>query len=560
MALLVTAFVATFASAVALDVPSIYGSHQVFQAGKPVQLWGTDTSSSVTATFQGQNFTSAVNAAGVWRITLPAQQEGTPPTSISLTSSPSGETLQLVDVAFGDVIVCGGQSNMQLSVLATVNQSATAAASGSFAQYLRLFQVALVAGYVNTTTPQTNVTSSIPWSRAGPDNVLGMSAMCYFYGVNLVSAHPGTYVGVIDSSWGGTAIEVWMSGEALTSCGEPPVDGQEYAVTRGDTPAVAAYTGVHKYVPDPALPLPLSAVNPSKPSCLYDAMIAPLLPLAVRNFQWYQGEANAGNPTGYERCFPGLIAQWRADWVNGTGGSNDPEAPFLFAQLAGYPDGDTGVLPTQRYAQQAALALPNVGMVVTGDVSDPSGSFHPIHPPWKAEVARRAFLWADAVVYGNASSPTSGPRPLSVTVDPYDVSWGLYHYGIQSGVCQAGTGFLCLGMRVKFDQPLVQRPLFGSLTGQYNGFDLVGSVNNASQPVTLTGVRTDDPTVLQLNVTWVNGGVPATLYYGWDDYPTLPLANAFGLPVAPFNMSVPRGAAGPTTRAYPAYYSTLRGE
>jgi hypothetical protein len=59
---------------------------------------------------------------------------------------------------------------------------------------------------------------------------------------------------------------------------------------------------------------------------------------------------------------------------------------------------------------ESALALPKVGMVVSADMADPAGAMHPIHPMWKKAIAARAALWADNVIYGNASSPASGPR------------------------------------------------------------------------------------------------------------------------------------------------------
>lgn len=141
------------------------------------------------------------------------------------------------------------------------------------------------------------------------------------------------------------------------------------------------------------------------------------------------GEANAGDPVGYECQLPALISDWRKSWA--AVGSN-PTAPFAFVQIAAWPAGDTGLLATMRVAMEAALALENVGMIVAADMSDPAGAMHPIHPPWKAEVGRRAWLWADNALWGNASSPASGPRVSSVVVDHWNASWGDYHLGYGS--------------------------------------------------------------------------------------------------------------------------------
>ena len=88
-------------------------------------------------------------------------------------------------------------------------------------------------------------------------------------------------------------------------------------------------------------------------------------------------------------------------------------------------------------------------MVVAADIADPAGSYHPIHPPWKAELGRRAWLWADNAVYGNASSPTSGPRVVATTWDVWDASWGDYHHGTGSNsyVCMVCIFFFkCVGV------------------------------------------------------------------------------------------------------------------
>lgn len=273
-----------------------------------------------------------------------------------------------------------------------------------------------------------------------------------------------------------------------------------------------------------------------------------------------QGEANSADPNGYECLLPAMITDWRASWA--TVGS-DPQAPFLFVQLAPWPDGDTGVLPIMRVAMEAALALPKVGMAVAADMGDPAGAMHPIHPPWKAEVARRTWLWADNVIYGNTASPTSGPVVRSVTIDKWQPSWGDYHfgYGAAANVCGSGQ-FTCAGVRVTFDRAVTLRSFYqpaaatvtldgadpyGWITGAASGFELwyINPENSNYtwwQPAALTGLR-DGGFTLQLNVTWIcpNGELPQTLRYGWHDYPhAMPIisADGFALPASPFNATV----------------------
>jgi hypothetical protein len=230
-----------------------------------------------------------------------------------------------------------------------------------------------------------------------------------------------------------------------------------------------------------------------------------------------------------------MVSDWRGSWGAGT--------PFVFVQIASWPANDNGLIATQRYAQQAVLALPATGMVVAADRGDASGAFHPIHPPWKAEVGRRASLIYRNLVYGDKSIPTQGPVVKAVALDAWSPSWGDFHYGY-GGAANVCTQFLCAGLRVTFDQPLVVAPSYGQQYGFTSGFELFSDASNSSfvQPATLTGVRADDPTTLQLNFTWTvppNTVAPTVLKLGWHDYPNLFLYNALGQPAPPFNITLP---------------------
>jgi hypothetical protein len=254
---------------------------------------------------------------------------------------------------------------------------------------------------------------------------------------------------------------------------------------------------------------------------------------------------------------PAMIQDWRARWA-AVGAS--PTQPFVFIQLSAWPTQDSPIIPAFRVAVENALALPRVGMVVSCDVNDPAGAVHPIHPMWKKEVARRAALWADNVVFGNASSPTAGPRVVSATWDNWDATWGSYHYQTGMGSYVCGTGkkgpWFCGGVRLVFDAPVAVRPYFSAQPAQATGF--YGMVSGADsglqlwtdgntttpgtgtswfQPTTLTSISEDGLTV-QLNVTWIAPTVapPRVLRYAWHDYPgSMPLVGAVsGLPVSPF--------------------------
>lgn len=143
-----------------------------------------------------------------------------------------------------------------------------------------------------------------------------------------------------------------------------------------------------------------------QPAVLYNAMIAPLLPLSIQGAIWYQGESNADNKADaieYKQLFPAMIKDWRQRWGQG-------EFPFLFVQLATFgaiqsqpADANWGYL---REAQSATLSLPNTGMAVTTDIGNPLN----IHPVQKQEVGERLAAEAMRVVYGKPNLPSTGPQ------------------------------------------------------------------------------------------------------------------------------------------------------
>lgn len=128
----------------------------------------------------------------------------------------------------------------------------------------------------------------------------------------------------------------------------------------------------------------------TQPCGMYNAMIAPLTPLALRGVVWYQGEANASDYRNYSRLLALLIKDWRERFT-AVGG----KLPFGMVMLAGYkepsenPQQD-GIWARLREAQlQAARALPDVGIASAVDLGD----VQEITPDNKQEVGRRLALY-----------------------------------------------------------------------------------------------------------------------------------------------------------------------
>jgi sialate O-acetylesterase len=146
----------------------------------------------------------------------------------------------------------------------------------------------------------------------------------------------------------------------------------------------------------------------NQPAALYNAMVAPETPYAIKGFCWYQGETNAGRPTEYADLLPALIQDWRKKWGQGI-------LPFLYVQLPGFMD--YTYLPSEsnwaqlRESQFKALSVPNTAMVVAID----RGEWNDIHPDNKKDVGERLALAALKTAYGE-DVVHSGPLFESATV------------------------------------------------------------------------------------------------------------------------------------------------
>ena len=145
------------------------------------------------------------------------------------------------------------------------------------------------------------------------------------------------------------------------------------------------------------------ALQPNRPSAIYNAMIHPWVGYGMRGAIWYQGEANAGRAKEYETIFPLLIEDWRTQW-------KDETMPFYFVQLANFrkastQPGQPDAWAELQNAQRLTLSLPNTGMAVTNDI----GAADDIHPRNKKDVGERLARWALHHEYGRKDVVVSGP-------------------------------------------------------------------------------------------------------------------------------------------------------
>lgn len=230
-----------------------------------------------------------------------------------------------------------------------------------------------------------------------------------------------------------------------------------------------------------------------QPGGLFNGMIAPLLPYAIRGAAWYQGESNGPRARQYETLLPAMIRGWRDAWGEG-------DFPFLIVQLPNH--GGNGAEPSEsmwaemREAQwKTAHTVPHTGLAVTIDL----GASDDVHPPRKEPVGQRLALQALAVAYGRKVE-ASGPVYESMRVDGSRVR---VHFGSIGG-----------GLALR-DGAVLQ------------GFAVAGADRHfhwATAAIDGDSVVMESPAVPG----------PVAVRYAWADDPDCNLVNSEGLPAAPF--------------------------
>jgi sialate O-acetylesterase len=483
-----------------VKLPSIFSEHMVLQRDVPVPVWGwADPAEVVTVSIAGQTKTVSADAGGNWSLKLEKLSAGEPLTFVVKGRN----TVTVNDVLVGEVWLASGQSNMQLPVGAVTN-AWLEKASAKFPQ-IRMFTVARKTAV----TPQTNCGGK--WVVCSPETVGNFSAAAYFFGRDLQQTLK-TPVGLINASWGGTAIEAWTSMPVQEGKKElaPIFESwqQKTSVPYDEVKAQAQYQRqmtVWKNVSEkaraagkkppqqPKAPV-APRLQPNHPANLFNGMIAPVVPYAIRGGIWYQGENNAHDDSArlYALQLPLLIQDWRQRW-------NEGSFPFAWVQLPNFhkrtndpaAPADWAVM---RESMLQSLSVPNTGMAVGIDVGEADN----IHPKDKQTIGKRLSLWARAEVYGE-KIPFSGPLLKSHRISDGEVTLTFDHTD-------------------------------GGLTakaGEVKGFAIAG----ADQKWVWAKARIAGDQVI---VSSPDVKTPVAVRYAWADNPDCNLYNGAGLPASPF--------------------------
>jgi len=187
-------------------MPALFKDHMVLQRDIKIPVWGWgDPGEKITVTFAGQSVKTKADADGKWRVDLRKSSAESKPQVLMVKGN---NELMFSDVMVGDVWICSGQSNMAMNMGSCMNSEAERKAADL--PLLRQFKVR------NTMLPAAASDVNGSWQVASPETVAGWTGVGYFFGRDLLK-HLNVPIGLINTSWGGTRVEAWISREKLAT-------------------------------------------------------------------------------------------------------------------------------------------------------------------------------------------------------------------------------------------------------------------------------------------------------------------------------------------------------
>jgi hypothetical protein len=481
-----------------ISLPSIISDNMVLQADANAPIWGKAEPNhkvTITCSWSRESININSDSQGNWIAVLRTPKKAKNGT---LTIISGHETKIIKNILIGEVWLCSGQSNMEWSVKTTSNGHAEAAK----AKYpdIRFFTVA------ETAAGEQQQDCQGQWIQCNPQTALEFSGVGYYFGRDLYKKL-NSPIGLINSSFGGTSAHAWTSKKALENNAilkkylaidanneaNKKVYEQRFAQALSKwEEAVKQAAAENKPAPKKPRP-PFEMRDEWKASRLYNSMIYPLIPFAIKGVIWYQGESNVDDAITYRTLFPTMITDWRNNWKQGN-------FPFYFVQISAYgadskEPGDSN-WALLRESQTMALALANTAMAVSMDIGEATN----IHPKNKQPVSNRLALLALKKTYGYKKINCDSPLYKSMKKEGNKIRI-LFDYAES-------------GLKAHKDEPI-------------KGFAIAGD----DKKFIWANALIDGSTIL----VWSEQiSKPVAVRYGWADWIECNLYNKKDLPVSPF--------------------------
>lgn len=387
--LLISFFFLSISLLANIRLPAVIGSHMVLQQRSQVTIWGwcdVDEKVRLKTTWDTTTYTATGSTSAKWEIKISTPAAGGP----YQVTIEGGNKIMIDDILIGEVWICSGQSNMEMSMTWGLPYKDEAASATD--ESIRFFNIPrTTADY-----PQDDVRAE--WVVCNPEDMKKFSAVAYFFGKSL-RENLNVPVGLIEAAWGGTPAEAWTPADAINS---------------------------NPIVREAAAKLSPVPWGPVITASIYNAMVFPVTKYSIAGAIWYQGEANVNGASTYSDLLSTLITSWRRSWQK--------DFPFYYVQIAPYAGyGDNSSSAFLREAQTRALATPKTGMVVITDLVD---NINDIHPKMKKEVAGRLANYALAETYGKKDIVYKSPLYKGMRIEKGKI-W-LYFDNADNGFMRKG--------------------------------------------------------------------------------------------------------------------------
>ena len=422
-----------------LRLPSLFGDHMILQQNMKNTIWGwADPKEQITVTASwGASASAQANADGGWKVLLDTPAFGTGH-SLKITGS---KTIEIKDVAIGEVWLCAGQSNMGWS---TGNSAEAELEANVNLPNYRIFK----SGREHWHEPLKEKRDLMgQWKTCNPESAAETSVVAYNFGKKLHLAL-NVPVGIIQEAYAGTPIEGWMPWEVqqdiaqskeqkaeMDKSAKRQLDGkgesrekslaafnQEMTDYNKQVAAGETMKSKNRELKPPYIKKPADMGN-QYPANIFNAMIYPIRPYGIKGAIWYQGERNSKTvpqAVAYGEQLKRLISYYRSSWHELSGGNVAKDFPFFFTQLPSWEPPQTqpveGVEATWSVNREAmrlvSMEMPHTGMAVGIDCGDPVA----LHPQNKKPIGIRHAYLALKEVYGK-DIVASGPRYLSQKIE-----------------------------------------------------------------------------------------------------------------------------------------------
>ena len=499
-----------------LQVSPVFSDHMVLPREKDFLIRGTaNAREPVKVTVDGDVCEAVANNRGEWCVLVPHRpaKEGA-----ELRIETASRSLVYTDVAFGDIWLCSGQSNMEFEV----RQSSDATPRPDAG--LRLYDMKCNWRTDNVAWPASALDSvnhlqyfaPACWTPASEEAIARFSAVGSAFGQMLRDSLQ-VPIGLICNAVGGSPAESWIDRETLETRYPAFLRDwlhndliMEWARGRAEKNLSNRPAQVDGYGIVPTR-------HPYEPCYNFEAGILPLDHYPITGVIWYQGESNAERVEVHEELFPLLVDSWRAYFGEDgpTGAMFIPnyhgdlstktwywfcpnkQIPFYYVQLSSL---NRPSWPIFRDSQRRLLdSRPGLGMAVTSDLGDPTD----VHYREKKPVGERLALQALAKHYGH-NVVADGPQPRGLTDFGHFLE---VDFGPQTG-------------------------LHASDGGPVTGFEIQDAADGLFHPVSAE----IDGNCVFLDCSAIR--TPLAVRYAWRPYTRANLVNAAGLPASTFRMSV----------------------